>query len=378
MRFSRRSVMAAAGAALGVGMLPAASQAASGGADLTGLVLTKGPAGSWDDLRVAIGVPRFDAASNRYMMWYYGRDSNYRKDAPPTLASGRVGVAESKDGLKWTRIEGPGPLGSVLDHGAKDSDFDYLHIGLTDVTRHDDQWWMWTFGGGMDVIQAPTGPTAAGYRMRAGLATSKDGINWTKRPANTPSGGLIDYDPDDAFAAWPNGLHEGERMFLYYTAVKLNARGPFRSLRAVSDDGGKNWKKEGHLTFEGGVPVWEELGIMTRQVIENPLGQGGKYLMIYTALEKDTMKRSIALATSNDGMTWKRLLDKPIFEVGPANAWDGGGVAAPQLLVKGSDLYLYYHGFAVKEHEEHFPKGMGLAIAKGGDLQKFERVPAQV
>jgi hypothetical protein len=378
MRVSRRSMMQGGAAALVLGLGGRSARAAAPRVDLTGLVLTKGPAGGWDDLRVAIGVPRFDAANDRYLMWYYGRDRNYRSDAPPTLASGRIGVAQSKDGLAWQRIEGPGPLGSVLDHGARASDFDYLHIGLTDVTRHQDEWWMWTFGGGMDVIQAPTGPTAAGYRMRAGLATSRDGLHWTKRPAETPTGGLIDYDPDDAFAAWPNGLHESGRMILFYTAVKLNARGPFRSLRAVSEDGGKNWTKEGALVFEGETPVWEELGIMTRQVIENPLGEGGKLLMIYTALEKDTMKRSIALATSQDGISWKRLRDKPIFEVGPADAWDGGGVAAPQLLVKGRDLYLYYHGFAVKEHEERFPKGMGLAIAAGGDLGKFVRVPAQV
>jgi predicted GH43/DUF377 family glycosyl hydrolase len=377
MNMSRRSVIAA-GAALGMGAIARPLHAAENAVDLTGIVLTKGPAGSWDDLRVAIGVPRFDEAKNRYLMWYYGRDANYRKDAPPTLASGRIGVAESKDGVKWTRIRGPGPLGSVLDHGAKETDYDYLHIGLTDVTRHKGEWWMWTFGGGMDVIQAPTGPTAAGYRMRAGLATSKDGIVWTKRPANTSTGGLLDYEPDDAFAAWPNGLHEGDAMLLYYTAVKLNARGPFRSLRAISTDGGKNWKKEGALTFQGETPLWEEMGIMTRQVIANPLGQGGKWLMIYTALEKDTMKRSIALATSQDGMAWKRLRDKPIFEVGPANAWDGGGVAAPQLLVKGKDLYLYYHAFPVKEKEEEWPKGMGLAIARGGDLSRFERVPAQL
>lgn len=378
MQVSRRSWIIGGGAALAAASVGRSAAVAEASADLTGLVLTKGPAGAWDDLRVAIGVPRRDEANGRYLMWYYGRDANYRKDAPPTLASGRIGVAQSKDGLAWSRIQGPGPLGSVLDHGAKESDYDYLHIGLTDVTRHQGQWWMWTFGGGMDVIQAPTGPTAAGYRMRAGLATSKDGIVWTKRPANTPTGGLIDYDPEDAFAAWPNGLHEGDAMLLYYTAVKLNARGPFRSLRAVSTDGGANWRKEGHLTFEGATPVWEEMGIMTRQIIENPLGQGGKWLMIYTALEKDTMKRSIALATSNDGMVWKRLRDRPIFEVGPAGAWDGGGVAAPQLLVKGGDLYLFYHAFPVKEKEEAWPKGMGLAIAKGGDLSKFERVPAQV
>ena len=114
--------------------------------DKTGLILAPGPAGRCDDYRVGGAVVEH-GADGVWRMWYYCRDRAFDKDAPPTLGSGRVALATSRDGRAWTRVDGPASLGAVLEPRTDAGAFDSLHLGLTDVTRYDGAWWMWCFGG---------------------------------------------------------------------------------------------------------------------------------------------------------------------------------------------------------------------------------------
>ena len=105
-----------------------------------GLVLAPGPAGRCDDFRVG-GAVVHAGADGQWRMWYYCRDRAFDRDAPPTLGSGRVALATSHDGIHWQRVDGPATAGAVLDPNPDPAAFDSLHVGLTDVTRHDGAWW---------------------------------------------------------------------------------------------------------------------------------------------------------------------------------------------------------------------------------------------
>ncbi len=81
-----------------------------------------------------------------------------------------VALAFSTDGIHWTRY-GNAP---VLPHGNPgDWDSDYASHG-TVIKGSDGTWRMWYSGSG----------PSAGAEQGIGYATSADGINWTKDPAN--------------------------------------------------------------------------------------------------------------------------------------------------------------------------------------------------
>ncbi|MBK1648680.1 glycosyl hydrolase [Rhabdochromatium marinum] len=95
-------------------------------------------------------------------------------------------LAESSDGLRWTKrgeILGPGEPGR----------FDAQGIGTRDLLFHHGHWLMFYEGVGEQ-----------GYRS-IGLATSDDGIHWTRRPGREPDGSAFAHAPKgsgqwDAFA----------------------------------------------------------------------------------------------------------------------------------------------------------------------------------
>jgi hypothetical protein len=355
--------------------LESARYAAVPAAQLDGLVLGPGPAGRCDDNKTAVGVPRFDAASRRWMMWYFCRDEATAPQLPPTLSSGRIALATSADGLSWDRFQGPLTAGAVLEPSADPKAFDCVHVGLTDVTYADGQWWMWYFGGDREEIELAFGKYP-GYRMRAGLAVSRDGIAWIKRPGAGPGGALADTE-GALYSAWHNALHADGKIYMY-TAITDPKLTRWDTLIYVSSDNGAAWSKPTPLKWLDASPGYDGCGELTRNIVPNPLRTGHRWLMAYTALDADRsrwQRRSIALAVSDDALSWRRLYGRPIFEIGPATAWDGGGVAAPQLMKVGNQWRLYYHGFPKPELDASLPKGMGLALSDRAEPLEFQRFP---
>jgi hypothetical protein len=377
-RLPRRAVVRAGLAApLALSIRPSlAADPSAAGATHQGLVIGPGPAGRCDDYKVGIGTPLFDRAAKLWKMWYYCRDQRFPKDFAPTLGSGRIALATSRDGLSWQRFDGPGTGGSVLEPSANPDDFDAMHIGNTDVTFAHGEFWLWYFGGNRVPAKTKMGE-APGLAMLPGLARSKDGVSWTKVRGPGRGGALFNERPGDVFASWTNGVWDGEKFIMWYTATGPDAQ-RFDTYHAVSKDG-VHWTQRGPISLGGAPRVYDGMGMMTRHVVPNPFRPGPRWLMLYTALDAATerrMRRSIAAATSDDGVVWTRLYDGPIFEAQDADAWDGGGVAGPQLAVLKSELRLYYFGFPVPAKEAALPKGVGLAIAPGNDLRGFKRYTA--
>jgi predicted GH43/DUF377 family glycosyl hydrolase len=90
-----------------------------------------------------------------------------------------IGLATSRDGYRWV------PLGVVLRPGAP-GEWDSLLIGRPAVLHVNGQFMMW-YDGRKDMPpgRLPRGvPTSTRSRLSLGLATSPDGVNWTKHPGN--------------------------------------------------------------------------------------------------------------------------------------------------------------------------------------------------
>jgi predicted GH43/DUF377 family glycosyl hydrolase len=241
------------------------------------------------------------------------------------------------------------------------------------VNRCAGGWLMWYFGGDGAIRQTKSRLGAVpGLGMRIGLARSSDGVNWTRLRGPLPSGAIIDYADDQVYAGWPNAIFDGRRFILQYTAPTLDLS-QFQTLTATSEDG-MTWQKLGPLQWSDGPRNYDVGGLVTRQVLPNPL-PGRRWLMVYTGTDAHH-KRAVSAAESDDAITWTHLGDGPLLETGVTGAWDDFGVAVNRVVPVGRRLYLYYYGFQSLEATDTL-RGIGLAISTSGALGDFVRVPAQ-
>ncbi len=340
-----------------------------------GLVLTPGPAGWWDSERVS--CPRVLREPDGWKMWYYGRDVSF--DRSVVLPTGRIGLATSPDGIHWTRVRGPGVMGSVLDPSPDHDRFDAAFVGVSDVHRTPDGYEMFYFGGSWD-ISNNRGQTVRGFPARPGRATSLDGLHWTRQDGPY-HGAILDVGPPGTFDAtmvgWPQMLRgpDGVLRLYYHT---LDPKLGFIVCLAVSGDG-TSWEKIGPILTRGGEDDFDGDGPSTRQVFLS----GGSYMMVYEGFSK-SRRVSIGLATSQDGQHWTKirgpLRGGAIFEPAPQGSpyWDNRSVGTPWIVAKpDGGWHLYYIGNAdpppgVEAGELTVVHQIGLAVSDG-DLLHWHR-----
>lgn len=373
---SRRNLIQAGASVLTVaglgGPLALRAQASTYRDPMAGFLLGPGPKGRCDDLKIGIPVPYFDPKTGRWMMWYYCRDREFPSEMAASLGTGRVALAISTDGFRWSRVDGPLEKGAVLVPGGKE-DFDSAYVGVTDVIRVGDRFWMYYFGADAAPLSYK-GKPVYGYRMRPGLALSEDGINWTKLRGKAPGGAIIDYG-DDNWASWSNGVHDGEKFALFHTTVRGDDPKFFHSHLAFSTNG-VDWEDQGELVWQDGPKYWDGMGIMTRHVIRDPYGFA-RWIMLYTAMDARPgleMRRSIAAAVSDDLKNWRHLGDAPIMAEASNPAWDDGMASAPHLVVTGKKAHLYYFGARKPDQASALPAGIGLAIGGARKFGDFTRI----
>jgi hypothetical protein len=175
-----------------------------------GALLDLGPPGSFDSA-ICAWPQIVHCHDGLWRMYYHSRD--------PQRAVFVVALAESSCGLHWTK------RGELLGPGAPDG-FDALGIGTRHVIRHGGQYLMFYEG------VRPEGHSI-------GLATSEDGVHWTRRPGPEPDGSVFAHAPSgsgrwDAFAVgtpWVVPLPDGA-FHLYYVGVNESPEG-FRNELAM-------------------------------------------------------------------------------------------------------------------------------------------------
>ncbi len=118
-------------------------------------VLDPGPRGSWDERGVA--DPYVIRLGGVFYMFYLGQDRAMRQ---------RLGVARSDNGVEWTRLRS-NPILELGEYGS----FDENGLGEPAVWHANGLYWM-----------LYTGRDRRENR-RMGLASSPDGVRWTRLPA---------------------------------------------------------------------------------------------------------------------------------------------------------------------------------------------------
>jgi hypothetical protein len=178
-------------------------------------VLDLGPPGSADAKGLA--HPFVMKVGDEFWMWYGAIDGKLANDlglTPGSVRVERLCLAKSSDGIRWERANGGKP---VLDIGSKGTVDDIQVTGMH-ILKIGEEFKMW-YG-------------AYGRQQHTlVLATSPDGVRWTRYQNGEPIAGLVGGGQGQLGASV---YFDGSRYFLLYGSDK---GGQWRTYAAVGDDG---------------------------------------------------------------------------------------------------------------------------------------------
>ena len=323
----------------------------------------------WDSACVANPVVlKPGPGEDRWKMWYYGNNGNWSDGTVGFLPTGTSGLAESPDGVRWTKIDGPRADKSVFGPADDVDAWDGLHTGVGDVIREDDgSLLMFYFGGGGKAANAAGKGSFRGLGMQIGRARSVDGgRSWTRCGSGADGAGpvLEARAEEGLFASWPRILRYDDEWVMLYHAFNGTH---WRAFSATSTDAGLSWADRRLALDTGPAGAFDETGVGTRSVIK----RGDDVLMVYEGVDGGgtfSGTHRLGAATSSDGgRTWERVGDgRAIVAPGivPLGEWTSQVVGTPYLVADGGALRLYH---CAKQNSET-NMSIGLLVSESGDV----------
>jgi hypothetical protein len=281
-----------------------------------GAVLDVGQAAAFDAVWVTCPSVFYDG--KRYRMWY---SSVYDS----RMGRGGIGLATSPDGIHWTRANNGKP---VLTPGLADA-FDGGQVMGPEVLFDGEIYRMWYTG--MAVQWHSSG---LGY-YRIGLATSRDGIDWTR--ANDGRAVLdvgLAGSHDEVQVATPSVVKEFDGYRMWYAAWSPKTE---HTVCVARSRDGLRWERENQ-----GRPL---VGLSPSYAYGPAVCRIGKqYRLFYMS----HLKQSPGLygALSRDGVNWSMMNDgRPVLLPGVGPDFDEYLVGHPFLLNGQNRLRVWYTGY---------------------------------
>lgn len=222
-------------------------------------VLTKGPS-NWDI--IGIGQPTCLIENDTIKMWYVGVGNDMKA---------RICYAYSINGINWTKYNGGVP---VLDVGAS-GNWDSGWLDAPEIVKGPSGYLLYYYG---DTAQQSPNISSA-----YGVATSPDGINWTKYPSNPvfTKGSPGDWD--------------------------------------------EKWIESPAIVYDTAVSVFK---------------------MWYNGLNYSNWLVKVGYATSPNGYNWTKYAGNPVVNVGPGGSFDDMFIGTPAVLLKNNVYEMWYSGFS--------------------------------
>jgi hypothetical protein len=255
----------------------------------------------------------FDSSANLYRMWFTAKEYG---------GAWAIYYAISDDGVTWF----PYLSNPVLQSGS--AYFESDGVVYCSVMRSGSVYTMYYAG-----VHGCCG-------IAIGLATSPDGIHWTKSDANpilvpSPAGW------DSQYVSQPQVYFDGTTNYMYYEGTN---GGRVQIGLATSTDG-VNWTKapSNPVLRNGPSGSWDES-------LTSPGGvfvDQGNYFMLFTGNGPSGPQR-VGLATSHDGVSWAEHPGNPVFSGGGVASWDWS-IRAGSVVRRDSTLGLWYSGDPVDD-----------------------------
>lgn len=273
---------------------------------------------NYDNLGLFHPVVLYD--NGLYRMWYHGLG---RPTGQPWKTY--IFYKESNDGISWTNSENP-----IIYPG---TNWDSKCVSPGAVIKENGIYKMFY-----------TGYSDEYMNWHIGLATSPDGINWTKYPQPIING----------TSGWEyqivvsSVIKINEIYYLYYSSGNMP---PHKIGVATSADGISFTKYSGNPILTNDKP-WELQGVWDGSVIVDD----GKLKMVY----QNSNNTGFGFATSMDGFNWTKDNANPFFtNQSSANNWALSYIAFPFILKTTTEYRIYYCG-----------RGLNSSVLKIGMMRK--------
>lgn len=245
-----------------------------------------------------------------------------------------AGRPSAADGFPSELVEfGPGSASPLFSGGGADAwDRDLRERGW--ILREGSRWTLWYTGSNVD--RDPV--------RRVGLATSGDGLNWVRCPANPL---VADAWVEDMcvvkrlgrYLMFAEGEHDVAHLLESADRIQWERRGPLE-IRLASGEPIPDGPR-------GTPAVWFERGV---------------WHLFY-----ERMDRGVWLATGTDGRTFQNVRDEPVLACGP-EPYDLHAVAFDQIVKHRGRYYAYYHSSPREDRAT-----WQTCIAASDDLVRWEK-----
>lgn len=272
----------------------------------------------------AIGQPTVIRENDTFKMWYCGAGIDHRS---------RILYAYSTNGINWTKYQN----GAVVLNIGSAGQWDSKWLDTPEIVRTPTDYKLYYYG---DVVD-----TFPPHNPAIGLATSQNGINWTKHPNNPifTKGDSLSWEGrwiESPAVLYDNGVYK-----MWYTGVPYDWR--IRIGYATSPDG-INWTKypNNPVLNIGSPGSWDDFWVAVPAVIK----RGNRFEMWYSALSEadaatgryDTIR--IGYATSLDGINWSKYPNPVLTTLTPPYnpAVDSSGPWAPDVVFDGTNYRMWY------------------------------------
>ena len=286
-------------------------------------VLDLGPSGTWDE--GTVWLQSVILVGDTLKMWYSGNSDSHIFNN-----NFSIGYAWSVDGINWTKYNG-NPVMS-----GRPGEWDQVGLFHPIVIQDGDTLRMW--------YESFTASTPAGPGHMIGYATSVNGIAWTRRDAPVLERGPAG-EWDDSYIITGAVIKEGNTIKMWYSGGTGTFPNAIIRMGLATSTDGINWTKYDDPTttdppFQFSDPVlplgspgsWEAIWAWSPSVLTTPSG----YEMWYEGINKPTGNGAVGYATSKDGINWIKDANNPIL-TGVSGSW--ASALGATSVIKDGDLY---------------------------------------
>ena len=254
----------------------------------------------------------------------------------------------------WEKYEG-NPILSP----SNEQDWDVITAHGGTVTKIGDFYWMYYSGWDAPEFK---------YSMQAGVAISHDGKYWRKYDGNPIVKKGTDLESwDFAVDSVETILKEGEQYRMWYSGSTRKSF--YRIGHAVSSDG-LHWIRDPRnpILTEGKSGTWDSKSVFANTIIK----EGKDYRMWYSGLDETWQ---IGLATSEDGIAWRKHSKHPVLSRGEDQDWDNI-LAYHCWVIRIKGGYAMWYAGASREDRK---QKIGLAVSENGiHWVKYDHNPVLV
>src|SRR3990167_607509 len=175
--------------------------------------------------------------------------------------------------------------------------------------------------------------------LKVGYATSSDGISWTRYGSNPVLSLGAGGEWDDEDVSVSDVWLEDSTYYMLYSGIGDESTNNSRKIGLATSSDGIAWVKSGsNPIFEGIASTWED-GVLDVDGVKID----GIYHMFYQGNTSDQIYSAIGSATSTDLINWTCHSGNP-FPRGSNGTWDDQWHEARFLYQLNAEWYMYYMG----------------------------------